>query len=108
MSWIALEDFISILLRAVDDPAMSGLYHVTAPEPVRNADMMAAYRRAVGRRFGLPGPGFVTHIGARLLGSDPALALTGRRAVPRRLLEEGYEFRVPGFEDAVARAVAGS
>jgi hypothetical protein len=48
----------------------------------------------------------VTHIGAWLLGSDPALALTGRRAVPTRLLEEGYDFAIPDFEDAAALAVA--
>lgn len=71
---------------------MRGLYHVTAPAPVTNAQMMATLRAIAGRRFGLPSPAPVTTMGAWLLGSDPALALTGRRGMPQRLLDEGHTF----------------
>ena len=108
VSWVSLDDFVAIMVRAIDDDSMQGVYHVTSPNPIRNEEMMATYRRLVGRRFGLPSPGFVTQIGARLLGSDPALALTGRRAVPTRLLAEGYQFITPNFEDAARQAVASS
>lgn len=106
VSWVSVEDFMAVLVRAIDDDTMEGLYHVTSPNPIRNSDMMATYRRLVGRRFGLPSPAWVTQIGARLLGSDPALAVTGRRAVPTRLLAEGYQFAIPDFKDAAALAVA--
>jgi hypothetical protein len=106
VSWVSLEDFLTILIRAIDDAAMTGLYHVTSPNPIRNEEMMATYRRLVGRRFGVPSPRLITEVGARVLGSDPALALTGRRAVPTRLLAEGYRFLVPDFEDAARKAVA--
>ncbi|MGI9599161.1 MAG: epimerase [Acidimicrobiales bacterium] len=105
VSWIGSDDFFEILVRSVIDREMSGLYHVTAPEPVRNAEMMAAYREAVGRRFGLPTPRFMATIGALLLGSDPGLALTGRRCVPTRLLDEGFRFANLDFEQVVADAV---
>lgn len=105
VSWVALEDCISVLLRAIDS-SMSGLYHVTSPNPIRNEEMMASYRRAVGRRLGVGSPAIVTSVGAWLLGSDPALALTGRRGVPTRLLEEGHRFAVPMFDDALERAIA--
>lgn len=105
VSWVALEDFMAVLIRAIDDASMSGPYHVTSPNPIRNAEMMATYRKLAGRRFGLPSPSLVTRMGAWMLGSDPALALTGRRALPKRLLEEGYEFTVPRFEDAAAKAM---
>jgi NAD dependent epimerase/dehydratase family enzyme len=104
--WVSVEDFMRVLIRAIDDDTMTGLYHVTAPSPVRNGDMMATYRQLAGRRFGLSSPAWVAQAGAWLIGSDPALALTGRRAVPTRLLDEGYEFVVPQFEEAAARAVA--
>lgn len=106
VSWVAVDDFMAVLIRAIDDDTMEGLYHVTSPNPIRNREMMATYRRLVGRRFGLPSPAWMTHVGAWLLGSDPALALTGRRAVPTRLLAEGYHFAIPDFEDAAALAVA--
>ncbi len=107
VSWIAAADLFDLLVRAVVDPSMSGLYHLAAPVPVRNADMMAAYRAAVGRGFGLPSPALVTTVGAWMLGSDPGLALTGRRCVPGRLLGEGYEFRITDIADAARMAVAG-
>lgn len=106
VSWVSIDDFMAVLIRAIDDDTMEGLYHVTSPNPIRNRDMMATYRRLVGRRFGLPSPAWMTNIGAWLLGSDPALALTGRRAVPTRLLAEGYQFAMPDFEEAAALAVA--
>lgn len=84
---------------------MSGLYHLTAPNPVTNRELMAAYRTAVGRSFGMPSPAPIVKLGALLLGSDPSLALTGRRCVPRRLLTEGYRFRVTSITEAVASAV---
>ncbi len=108
VSWIGAEDFFDLLHLAVTDSSMSGLYHLTAPSPVANCELMAAYRHAVGRRFGIPSPGIITEIGAWLLGSDPALALTGRRCIPGRLLDEGYEFKVTSIDEAVRLAVDSS
>ncbi len=105
VSWVALEDFVEAMVRAVDDESMTGLYHVTSPNSVTNAEMMATYRELLGRRVGLPAPAPITYLGAILLGSDPALALTGRRCVPTRLLEEGFEFSVPTFREAAAKAL---
>ena len=106
VSWVALDDFVSVMMRALDDESMAGLYHVTSPKPVTNAEMMATYRELLGRRFGLPAPSPITVVGALLLGSDPALALTGRRCVPTRLLHEGFHFSVPNFGEAAAKALA--
>lgn len=108
VSWIGGDDLLTLLVRAIDDPHMTGLYHLTSPTPVRNDELMAAYREAVGARFGVASPAAVTRLGAWLLGSDPELALTGRRAVPTRLLDEGFRFRQTDIADVVARAVVAS
>lgn len=105
VSWIGTNDMLRVLFDAATDPAMSGLYHATAPNPVRNAELMAAYRDAVGRRFGLASPAFLTTIGGWLLGSDPGLAITGRRCVPTRLLERGFHFDETDLTAVVANAV---
>lgn len=101
VSWIGLEDTMRIILRAVDDPAMRGMYHATAPEPVRNARFMAALRGVHNRRFGMPLPRFIMWLGAWMVGTDPELGLTGRRGVPRRLEREGYVFLQPQIEEAL-------
>lgn len=105
VSWISASDLFDLLVRSVIDQRVSGLYHLTSPNPVRNSELMAAYRKAVGRKIGLPSSRLITTIGAWLLGSDPALALTGRRCIPARLIEEGYEFNVTDIDQAVAAAV---
>jgi uncharacterized protein (TIGR01777 family) len=92
LSWIALEDVLAGMTRAIDEPTMRGLYLLTSPAPVRNRDVMAIFRAAAGRRLGLPSPRWLTRLGAPLLGSDAELALTGRRAYPKRLTDEGFRW----------------
>lgn len=106
VSWVGLDDVLAVMVRAIDEPAMDGTYHVTSPHPVTNAEMMATYRRLLGRRVGLPSPALVTRVGAPLLGSSASLALTGRRCVPARLLAEGFTFSQPDFEPTARRALA--
>jgi NAD dependent epimerase/dehydratase family enzyme len=45
VSWPALDDLLRILVRAVDDDGMRGLYLATSPAPVRNAEIMRTCRR---------------------------------------------------------------
>jgi uncharacterized protein len=104
VSWIALVDLLRVIERGLDDPSMEGIYHASAPQPVRNRELMAAVRRSVGRRVGLPAPRPAATIGALVLGADPALALTGRRGVPIRLLDTGFEFTYPDIDAALAAA----
>lgn len=105
VSWIALTDLLRILVRAIDVPDMTGMYLATGPNPVTNARLMATYRRLVGRRVGLAAPAPIVKAGAWLMRSDPALAVTGRRGVPRRLLDEGFDFHICDLDDAVRVAV---
>ena len=98
VSWVGLDDLISAMVLAIDDETMTGVYHVTSPNPVTNAEMMATYRRLLGRRIGLPSPAWLARIGAPILASSASLALAGRRVVPTRLVERGFEFEQQDFE----------
>jgi uncharacterized protein len=105
VSWVGLDDVLAVMLRAIDDPTMAGTYHVTSPNPVTNATMMATYRRLLGARVGLAAPAPLARVGAPLLGSSASLALTGRRCVPTRLSAEGFAFTQPDFEPTARRAL---
>lgn len=102
ISWIHIRDFLRTLDFLVERATMEGVVHVTAPNPIRNRDMMAALRRALHRPWSPPTPEPLVHVGARLMGTDPALALTGRRCIPERLLDAGFEFRHLRFPEALA------
>jgi uncharacterized protein (TIGR01777 family) len=105
VSWVDLADLVAVMLRAIDDRTMRGTYHVTSPNPVTNAELMATFRRLLGCSVGLRSPALLTRIGAPLLGSSASLALTGRRCVPARLIDEGFAFAVPHVEPAVRHAL---
>jgi uncharacterized protein (TIGR01777 family) len=101
MSWIHVADLNAIIRRAMSDPTMAGVYVVTAPNPVTNADFMRQLRKAVHRPWSPPVPAPLVRIGAWLMRTDPELALYGRRLVPTRLTREGFRFRFPQLEGAL-------
>ncbi|NNE90439.1 MAG: TIGR01777 family protein [Verrucomicrobiales bacterium] len=101
ISWIHLDDMIAQLVEALENPAISGIYNATGPNPVTNADLMTTLRRILNRPWSPPAPAFAVRIGAPILDSDPEIALTGRRCIPKRLTEAGFEFRHPDLESAL-------
>ena len=107
ISWVHIDDWLAIVRDLlVGDLPLQGVVHATGPVPVRNADLMAALRRSAGRPAAPPTPAFLVRVGAALLRSDPALALTGRRAVPARLLDAGFDFQHPDLDEALADLLA--
>ena len=103
ISWLHVADFCRIIERAITDSEMSGVYNVTAPQAVTNADFMRALRRVTRRPIGLPTPAWLIRLGAAtLLDTDPELALFGRNIVPQRLLDMGYDFAFPALDTALA------
>jgi uncharacterized protein (TIGR01777 family) len=103
VSWLHQDDFVSMVRWAIDRPQAMGTYNATGPNPATNADLMREVRRALGRPWSPPAPEWAVRWGARyLMRADPDLALTGRRCVPRRLLEEGFVFRHPDLRAALA------
>lgn len=106
VSWIHISDFLSVVRRALDDDNLSGVVHVTSPNPVRNAELMAALRKVLHRPPAPPTPAALVRLGALVLRTDPALALTGRRCVPARLLDAGFAFEHPRIEGALEDLLA--
>ncbi|MEO8424837.1 MAG: TIGR01777 family oxidoreductase [Actinomycetota bacterium] len=102
ISWIHIDDYLRALRFVIDRSTLGGIVHVTSPNPIRNRDMMAALRSALHRPWSPPTPEPLVRLGALLMRTDPELALTGRRCVPRRLIDEGFEFEHPNFADAIA------
>ena len=103
MSWIHEYDLNRVFERALLDGAMHGAYITSAPAPVPQSEFMRILRRAVRMPIGLPTPAWMVRIGAKMvLRTDPDLALYGRFVVPKRLQDEGFEFRYPELAGALA------
>lgn len=101
ISWIHQEDMLRLFLRCIDDPATQGCYNATGPQPVTNAVFMREMRRVLNRPWSPPTPAWAVPLGCWFLRTEPVLALTGRRALPRRLLDEGFSFEHPGLPGAL-------
>jgi len=101
MSWIALEDVIGILKRAISDAAMLGAINAVAPEPVTNAEFTKELARALHRPAIFPVPPFALRLA---LGSEMADALlTGsQRVSPKKLLALNYRFQFPELAPMLA------
>ena len=107
VSWIHIVDFLGVIDFIIANQGISGFVNVTSPNPIQNRDMMRSLRRALGRPWSPPTPRFAITLGSWLLfRTDPQLALTGRRAVPSKLLSAGYRFQHTEFEEAVTNLLA--
>lgn len=107
VSWIHIADFLAVVRLALTDDTLSGVVHVTSPNPVRNAELMVALRRVLHRPVAPPTPAALVRLGAMVMRTDPALALTGRRCIPGRLLRDGFAFAYPHLVPALEQLLPG-
>jgi uncharacterized protein (TIGR01777 family) len=99
MSWIHIEDVCRAFEYFIENEKSSGIYNLTSPYPVTNADFMRALARRLKRPLIFRVPPFVL----RLIMGDVAdyIALEGQRVIPKRLLEEGFKFKYALLDEAL-------
>lgn len=99
VSWIALEDLVYLLHRALWDGRLSGPLNAVSPRPVPQGDLAAALGRVLGRPALLPLPAPAVRL---LLGEmGQALLLDGARVLPSRLEALGHRFLFDDLEAAL-------
>lgn len=99
MPWVHIEDWLGMAAMLIDQPALSGAFNLTAPEPVSNSEFTAALARQLHRPAVLPVPAAVLRV---LLGDMSQLLLGGQRALPQRMLDAGYVFAFEQLPAALA------
>ncbi len=102
VSWIHIADLSRMILQAIDQEQLTGVFNATAPNPVTNAELMRELRRALHRPWSPPVPEFAARIGSWLMGTEANLALVSQRCVPKRFLEKNFEFEFPNLREALA------
>jgi NAD dependent epimerase/dehydratase family enzyme len=95
VSWIHDRDFLKSIdyLLAHDD--LDVAINLASPNPLPNAEFMAALRKAWGTRIGLPAAEWMLEIGAIFIRTETELILKSRRVVPGRMLAHGFTFDFP-------------
>jgi uncharacterized protein (TIGR01777 family) len=98
-SWIALDDLLYVIHRAITDASLNGPINAVAPQPVTNREFTATLGRVLGRPAVVPAP----ERALRLVFGEMAdeLLLTSQRTTPARLIDSGFDFAFPTLEDAL-------
>jgi uncharacterized protein (TIGR01777 family) len=98
LSWVHIADLVGLWLFALEHP-LAGAVNGTAPNPVR----VDGFADALGRRLRRPVLFRMPPVGLRLALGEAADALLHlQRVVPARALAEGFQFRFPTLETALA------
>jgi len=105
MSWILLEDLISIICRAIDDEALRGAVNATAPQPVTNLEFTKTLGRVLGRPTIAPMPAFAAKLALGRMAEE--LLLASLRVTPNKLMENEFVFSEPTLEGALRAALKG-
>ena len=99
MPWVHLDDVVSLIVWMLQIPDCRGPYNATAPHPATNREFVRALGKALHRPAFIPLPGFVLKLA---LGEMSRLLLTGQRALPAKAEAEGFSFKYPHLDKALA------
>jgi NAD dependent epimerase/dehydratase family enzyme len=78
--------------------------NLSSPNPVTSKQFTDALGKAVRRPTVFPAPAFAIRLVYGEMGDN--VLLRGRRALPARLLDAGFEFSAPTIDVALARALS--
>jgi uncharacterized protein (TIGR01777 family) len=106
ISWIHQQDFISAIEWLIAHDDIDGIVNVASPNPLPNTDFMRILRHEAGVPFGLPSTKWMLAIGAVFMRTETELILKSRRVIPGRLIDGGFVFRYPRWEEAAHDLVA--
>jgi len=101
VAWIHENDVANISQFLLEHTELDGVINCTAPQAIKNTDLMRTIRKAYGMPFGLPAPQWLLEIGAFIIGTETELILKSRWVTPKRLLNAGYQFRFGNAQHAV-------
>lgn len=102
MSWIHRDDLVRMILWLLEDGRGDGAWNATAPQPATNREFARALGAALHRPALIPMPAAAVKL---LVGEMSHLLLTGQKVVPARALAEGFSFRYPELDPALAAAL---
>ena len=99
LAWIHLADAVHAIRFLIEKEDARGVFNLTAPNPLANADFGRALARVLRRPFWFPVPAFALKLALGEMAE--LLLLNGQRVVPERLLQAGLKFQFADAESAL-------
>jgi uncharacterized protein (TIGR01777 family) len=97
-SWVTIDDIVAAYVYALERP-LAGVFNLASPNPVRNREFVDTLGDVLHRPTVFPLPA----VAVRLVWSDMGeeFLLGGQRAIPERLLAEGFSLSHPELGPAL-------
>lgn len=96
--WIHVADAAGLILFALEDSGVQGPLNGTAPDIVRNREFTQTLAHVVGKPARFATPSLLLRM---WLGVTVDTMLYGRRILPQKALDLGYQFQFPTLESAL-------
>jgi uncharacterized protein (TIGR01777 family) len=103
MSWIHLDDLIGIILYCIDNENLKGAINGTSPNPVTNQIFTKTLGSVLKRPTIFPMPTVVVKLLMGKMGEE--LLLKGKKILPVKVSEAGYQFQYEKLEEALLSVV---
>lgn len=97
--WIHFKDYVAALVFLIANEKTKGAFNLSAPNPVTNREFSRTLGRVLHRPVWAPVPRFALQLA---LGDVATVVMDGQRAEPRRILDDGFKFKFPQLEPALA------
>jgi len=97
--WIHIRDLAGAVQYILGKKHLDGPFNFCAPNPLRNREVAKAFGNVLKRPSGLRAPPFMLRL---VLGEFADTLLASQRALPDRLLQDGFVFRFPRLDGALA------
>jgi len=101
-SWIHINDEIRAI-RFLLEEELSGIFNLTAPEPIIVKDFCHILGNLTKRPSWLSIPSFLVHLFFGEMGKE--ILLSSQRVFPKRLLEKGFRFHYYDIESALKEII---
>jgi len=104
-AWIHIQDLIRVIEFLKDKENMDAPVNCTSPSQITNQQFMKALRNSLGISFGIPTPKIMLEIGSFFMQTESELILKSRFVSPKRLLDNGFQFKFTNIDKALANLI---
>ena len=98
MPWVHRDDLVNLILQALTEAEMDGVFNATSPNPQRMKDFCQILGTVMKRPSWLPVPGFALEL---LLGEAAQVVLEGQNVQPENTQASGFKFKYPSLQGAL-------
>lgn len=102
-SWIDRDDLINLIIFALNQTNMAGIFNATAPNPVRMNELCQTLGNVLKRPSWLPVPDFALEL---LLGEAAQVVLEGQQVLPQATQSIGFDFQYPQLKNSLKKILS--